>query len=237
MKNWENWENWEKLGKSEKTGKTGKNREKKYYFTGPVSDVGQEGEHEVELLLNRRLVRGVMSYLVRWQGHTSTDDEWLRVEELAHCQEKVAKYDAAAPRRRAARWADPARRFPARCLVRGPGGDGPRRPGGALPLAGGWLGPRHRGRPQPGRRVLTRGAVRPRIRPRVGGCTLAARCGLARPGRPLGASPAHSSLVWLLFSGTTVMGLPTGGRWPGTGRRSGIRTVNGNVAWTPLGGT
>ena len=27
---------------------------------GPVSDAGQEGEHEVELLLNRRLVRGVM---------------------------------------------------------------------------------------------------------------------------------------------------------------------------------
>ncbi len=50
---------------------------------GPVSDAGQEGEHEVELLLNRRLVRGVMRYLVRWRGHTSADDEWLpRAEEL-----------------------------------------------------------------------------------------------------------------------------------------------------------
>ena len=38
---------------------------------GPVSDAGQEGEHEVELLLNRRLVRGVMRHLVRWRGHTS----------------------------------------------------------------------------------------------------------------------------------------------------------------------
>jgi hypothetical protein len=56
---------------------------------GPVSDVGQEGEHEVELLLNRRLVRGVMRYLVRWRGHTSADDEWLRAEELTQCQEKV----------------------------------------------------------------------------------------------------------------------------------------------------
>jgi hypothetical protein len=28
-------------------------------------DAGQEGEHEVELLLNRRLVRGVTRYLVR----------------------------------------------------------------------------------------------------------------------------------------------------------------------------
>ena len=44
---------------------------------GPVTDAGQEGEHEVELLLNRRLVRGVTRYLVRWRGHTSADDEWL----------------------------------------------------------------------------------------------------------------------------------------------------------------
>ena len=69
---------------------------------GPVLDVGQEGEHKVELLLNRRKVRGVTRYLVRWKGHTSADDERLRAEELAHCPEKVAEYDAAAPRRRAA---------------------------------------------------------------------------------------------------------------------------------------
>jgi hypothetical protein len=42
----------------------------------PVSDVGQEGEHE--LLLNRREVRGVTRFLVRWRGHTSADDECLR---------------------------------------------------------------------------------------------------------------------------------------------------------------
>ena len=32
---------------------------------GPVSDPGQEGEHEVELLINRKEVRGVTHYLVR----------------------------------------------------------------------------------------------------------------------------------------------------------------------------
>ena len=48
---------------------------------GPVSDAGQEGEHEVEQLLNRRTVRGVTRYLVRWRGHTSADDEWLRSAE------------------------------------------------------------------------------------------------------------------------------------------------------------
>ena len=41
---------------------------------GPVSDAGPEGEHEAELLLNRKLVRGVTRYLVRWRGHTSADD-------------------------------------------------------------------------------------------------------------------------------------------------------------------
>ena len=57
---------------------------------GPVSDPGQEGERKVELLLNRRRVRGVARYL-RWRGHTSADDEWLREEELLHCSDKVAE--------------------------------------------------------------------------------------------------------------------------------------------------
>jgi hypothetical protein len=74
---------------------------------GPASDPGQEGEHEVELLLNRKTTRGVTRYLVRWRGHTSADDEWLRTEQLVHCLEKVAEYDAAAPRRRAARLGGP----------------------------------------------------------------------------------------------------------------------------------
>ena len=59
---------------------------------GPVSDPGQEGEHEVELLLNRKEVRGVTHYLVLWRGHSSAADEWLRAAELGHCPDKVAEY-------------------------------------------------------------------------------------------------------------------------------------------------
>ena len=66
---------------------------------GPISDAGGRAQG----LLNRRVVRGV----VRWQGHTSADDEWRRLEELAHCPEKVVGYDAATPRLRAARRAGP----------------------------------------------------------------------------------------------------------------------------------
>lgn len=70
---------------------------------GPVDDPGQEGEHEVEMLLNRKTSsKGVTRYLVRFRGHTSAEDEWIREEELGHCLEKVAEYDVAAPRRRAA---------------------------------------------------------------------------------------------------------------------------------------
>jgi hypothetical protein len=72
---------------------------------GPVSDPGQEGEREAERLLHRKdsEIRGVLRYLVRRRGHTSADGEWLRAEEPAHRTERVAEYDAAAPRRRRAR--------------------------------------------------------------------------------------------------------------------------------------
>jgi hypothetical protein len=47
--------------------------------------------------------RGRTYYLVRWQGHASAEDSWEPVEHLAHCPERVAKYQAAAPRRPKAR--------------------------------------------------------------------------------------------------------------------------------------
>ncbi len=74
---------------------------------GLVSDPGQEVEHEVELLLKRKTKRGVTRYLVRWRCHTLANDVWLRAEDLLHCPEKVAEYDAAAPRRRGARRGGP----------------------------------------------------------------------------------------------------------------------------------
>ena len=60
-----------------------------------VSDPGQEGEYEVEQILNRRTFRGRPFYLVRWQGHHSTSDSWEPVD-LKNCPEK---YEAAAARR------------------------------------------------------------------------------------------------------------------------------------------
>jgi hypothetical protein len=84
---------------------------------GPVSDAGQEGEHEVELLLNRLEIRGVQvmrRYLMLWRGHTSADDEWLAAAGGAGALPgeggEASEYDAApaAPRRRAAQRDPPA---------------------------------------------------------------------------------------------------------------------------------
>jgi hypothetical protein len=94
---------------------------------GPVFDLGQEGEHEVELLLNRKEIRWVLHYLVLWRSHTSADDEWLLAEELAHCQEWVAEYDASAPRRRRARGTAGALEVPAGGLAATPPPGGPSR--------------------------------------------------------------------------------------------------------------
>ncbi len=55
--------------------------------SGLVFDPGQEGKHEVELLLIRKTQRGVTRYLVWWRGHTLEDEQWLRPEDsdLLHC--------------------------------------------------------------------------------------------------------------------------------------------------------
>ena len=67
---------------------------------GPISDPGQEGEFVVEQLLNHKLIRGRMHYLVRWQGHDSKDDSWEPKAHLTNCPERIAEYEGAAFRRR-----------------------------------------------------------------------------------------------------------------------------------------
>ncbi len=62
---------------------------------GPVSDPGQEGEHEVELLLNHKEIRGVVRHFGGRRVAAGGG--------VAHCPERVAKYDPAAPRCRRAR--------------------------------------------------------------------------------------------------------------------------------------
>jgi hypothetical protein len=72
-----------------------------------VSNVGQEGKHEVELLLTAGRCQCAASRATWCCGEatrrrTTSGSEWLRLEELAHCQEKVAEYNSVALRRRGA---------------------------------------------------------------------------------------------------------------------------------------
>jgi hypothetical protein len=104
---------------------------------GPVADPGQAGEYFVEQLLNRKVLRGRTYYLVRWQGHDSADDSWEPAEHLAHCPERVAEYEAAAPRRPKARRAAGAK-HPAPSDP-GPGGPPPAPAAAPAPVApAGW---------------------------------------------------------------------------------------------------
>ena len=73
--------------------------------SGPVTDPGPAGEYVVEQLLNRKTVHGRTYYLVRWQGHASAADSWEPAEHLTNCQERVAEYEATAPRHPKALWA------------------------------------------------------------------------------------------------------------------------------------
>jgi hypothetical protein len=208
---------------------------------GPVFDAGQEGEHEVELLFNRRLVRCVTHYLVLWRGHTSADDECLRAEDLTHCQEKVAEYNATAPRRRPARLADPAAPAP---LVPPAGfrlaASSEGLPGTAL-IGQAVLRGSTTGRWMAGSAVQwPLAAELPAFRT---WCVTAAllpsgrrwypRCStrLRTPGRSMGAPPSRCSLAQLPFSWTTVMGLqvPADGSDAGhavTGCRRPMTTVS-----------
>jgi hypothetical protein len=57
----------------------------------------------VEQIQNRKTIRGRTHYLVLWKGQSSSNDSWEPVEHLTNCAERLAEYEAAAPRRPKAR--------------------------------------------------------------------------------------------------------------------------------------
>ena len=180
----------------------------------------------MELLLNRRRVRGVIRYLVRWPGpgHTYSHDEWLREEELVHCSEKMVEYDAAAPCRRDAPPLPPAAAAAvaaaaATCCRAAAGGRSGRLPAadssrggdGPPPYWAGWCSTTGLAMVRVNRvvgRVLVRGPVRPSVSAGYRDGRLVAQ---SMPGASHG--PAGR---WLLcptpyFSETaTITGLPGG---------------------------
>ena len=58
----------------------------------PIEVEGVE-EWEVERILNKRKIREVEKYLVRWKGFTAERDTWERREDLENAKEALAEFE------------------------------------------------------------------------------------------------------------------------------------------------
>ena len=58
----------------------------------PVEIEGVE-EWEVEKILNKKKIRGVVKYLVRWKGFTAEGDTWERKENLKNAEELIKEFE------------------------------------------------------------------------------------------------------------------------------------------------
>jgi len=50
-------------------------------------------EWEVEKILNKKKIRGVEKYLVRWKGFTAEGDTWERIENLKNAEEAIKEFE------------------------------------------------------------------------------------------------------------------------------------------------
>jgi len=58
----------------------------------PVEVEGVE-EWEVEKILNKKKMRGIEKYLVRWKGFTAEGDTWERKENLKNVEEALEEFE------------------------------------------------------------------------------------------------------------------------------------------------
>jgi len=58
----------------------------------PIEIEGVE-EWEIEKILNKRKIRGVDKYLVRWKGFTVEHDTWKRKEDLGNAREVLEEFE------------------------------------------------------------------------------------------------------------------------------------------------
>ena len=50
-------------------------------------------EWEVEKILNKKKIRGVEKYLIRWKGFTAEGDTWERKENLKNAEEAIKEFE------------------------------------------------------------------------------------------------------------------------------------------------
>ena len=56
-------------------------------------EVGEVGEQEVERIINKRKIRKVIKYLVRWKRFIVEHDSWEKEEDLENMKELVAEFE------------------------------------------------------------------------------------------------------------------------------------------------
>jgi len=58
----------------------------------PIEVEGVE-EWKVEKILNKKKIRGVEKYLIRWKGFTAEDDTWERKENLKNAEKLIKEFE------------------------------------------------------------------------------------------------------------------------------------------------
>ena len=56
-------------------------------------EVERVEEWEVEKILNKKKMRGVEKYLIRWKGFTAEGDTWERRENLKNAEELIEEFE------------------------------------------------------------------------------------------------------------------------------------------------
>ena len=60
---------------------------------GKLVEVEGVEEWEVEKILNKKKMRGVEKYLIRWKGFTAEGDTWERRENLKNTEELIKEFE------------------------------------------------------------------------------------------------------------------------------------------------
>jgi len=60
---------------------------------GKLVEVEGVEEWEVENILNKKKIRGVVKYLIRWKGFTAEGDTWERKENLKNAEKLIAEFE------------------------------------------------------------------------------------------------------------------------------------------------
>ena len=60
---------------------------------GKPIEVERVEEWEVEKILNKRKIRGVVKYLIQWKGFMAEGDTWERRENLKNTEELIKEFE------------------------------------------------------------------------------------------------------------------------------------------------